>query len=641
MPANTNATTQIQTQQLRVMLHLFGTFLGGALIVNSFILNVSSSQWQEISSICAFLGAIMLGAPVVWRAAYNVMSGNHKMTELAALAVVASFSLGEYQTAGLVAFFMLLAELLQSRTALGARAAIEELIRLAPQEACRITPAGKEEKILVRDLNKEDMVRVRPGENIPADGEVIRGHSAVRQAEITGESLPVEKSPGSEVFAGTNNLTGVLEVKVLRAGEDTTLGKVKQLIMHAEITKLPIMQIIDKHIEWYTPTILMLAGLILFFSRDMERAVTALVVTCPSALILATPTALVAALSCAARLGILIKDVAHLEIASELNSVVFDKTGTLTTGQLSVTRLAPGKDVDPAHLLEVAASTEQFSNHPLARAVVEVAEKAGIAFSEPREVKEIPGKGIQARLQQNQVLVGNEKWLREEAVDFTNFDPEDLAGASDYSTIYIAENSKCLGWIGLEDKTRDEARKATDELKELGCRHITMLTGDRWNVARRVGDELGCTDVQAECLPETKLQLVEQQKKSGFQVMVVGDGVNDAPALACGDLGVAMGAAGNDIAINSADIALLSNKLDRLPFLMKLARKTRLIINQNLIFGILFITGGLCLSGFGLLSPVIAAILHNIGAFVIIFNSARLVRFGEDLVPHQNEALNE
>lgn len=624
---------ETQTQQVKVMLRLFGTFLGGALIINSFLLQAFFSHSDMIAAICACLGAIVLGMPLVRHAISSITTGSLKMTELAALAVFSSFALGEYQTAGLVAFFMLLAELLQSRTALGARAAIEGLIRLAPQEACRITEDGKEQRLLAKDLTPGDTVRIRPGENIPADGEVLEGHSAVRQAEITGESLPVEKAPGSEVFAGTSNLTGVLEIRVLRAGEDTTLGKVKQLILKAESTRLPIMQIIDSHVGWYTPTIVMLAGLILFFSRDMHRAITALVVTCPSALILATPTALVAALSCAARLGILVKDVGHLESAARIDTVVFDKTGTLTTGELSVTRMAPGNSVDPSYLLQIASSAEQFSNHPMARAVVEIARQAELKLTEPTEVKELPGKGVRARIQQKLVLVGNESWLREEGVDFSRLLPEDIESAREYSTLFVAENNKCLGWLGLEDKTRSEARKATEDLKSLGCHQIVMLTGDRWNVARRVAKELGCTEVKAECLPESKLELVEGRKQAGYQVMVVGDGVNDAPALASGDLGVAMGAAGSDVAINSASIALLNNRLDRLPFLIRLARKTRNIIYQNLIFGALFIAGGLTLSGFGLLTPVVGAILHNIGAFVIIFNSARLVRYGEDLTP--------
>ncbi len=625
---------QIETQQSRILWQLFGTFLGAAFIVNSFLINMVFSEGQDIAVLCAFLGSGMLALPIFYEALQSLRKGSVRMIELAALAILASFAIHQYQTAGLIAFFMLLADQLQSRTALGARAAIEELIQLAPQEAYRITSEGKEELILVKDLKPNDVVRVRPGENIPCDGEVIHGNSAVRQAEITGESLPVEKSLGSEVFAGTSNITGVLEIKVTRIGEQTTLGKVKDLILKAENTRTPLMRIMDKHVGWYTPTILMLAALILFFSRDINRAITALVVTCPSALILATPTALVAALSCAARLGILIKDVSYLEVASNINAVIFDKTGTLTTGNLTVTRLTPGKGTDPAHLLELAASAEQFSNHPVARAVVEVARKANLSLIEPGEFKEITGKGVRARIRQNIVLVGRETWLREEAVNFGSLKPNEIDLAAEYSALYISENGKCLGWIGLEDKSRPEAKACTEDLKKLGCRQITMVTGDRWAVARKVSEELGCTNVHAECLPENKLQMVEDMKAAGYRVLVVGDGVNDAPALAAGHLSVAMGAAGNDIAIGSAAIALLNNSLDRLPFLIQLAKRTKTIIMQNLIFGVLFITVGLTLSGFGLLTPVIAAIFHNIGAFVIIFNSARLVRFGEHLDPH-------
>lgn len=612
------------------MLQLFGTFLGGALILNSYILQTFFNNSIDIATLCSFSGAILLGFPIIARSVKSLKTGNVKMMELAALAIIAAFSLQEYQTAGLVAFFMLLAEQLQSRTALGARAAIENLIRLAPQEACRLIK-GKEERILISALKKDDIVRVRPGENIPVDGEVIKGHSAVRQADITGESLPVDKEPGNEVFAGTNNLTGVLEIKVTKIGDQTTLGKVKEFILQAESTRLPLMRLIDHHVGWYTPTILMIAGLILFFSRDIYRTITALVVTCPSALILATPTALVAALSCAARLGILIKDVGHLETATQIDAVVFDKTGTLTTGNLTVTRLAPGLNVEPAHMLELAASVEQFSNHPIAKAVVEIAKQASISFKNAENIQEVPGKGLVATVNNKKILLGRETWLKSEKVDFSGIKSSDLEVASQYSTLFISEDGKCLGWIGLEDKTKPDARACTDTLRSLGVRQIVMLTGDRWAVAKKVSDELGCNSVQAECLPETKLHLVEEMKKQGYKVIVVGDGVNDAPALATGDLGIAMGAAGSDVAIGSASITLLNDNLDRLPFLLRLAHKTQWIIYENLILGALFIICGLTLSGFGILTPVIGAILHNVGAFVIIFNSARIVRFGEDM----------
>ncbi len=622
----------IENQQGKVMSNLFTTFLGGSLILNSFILKWVLQTPSSIASLSAFLGAIFLSAPILSVSFRAVMVGKLHMNELASLAILASFSLGEYETAGIVAFFMLIADILETRTALGARHAIEGLIRLAPNEACRINSEGNEEKVLVSALRPGDIVRIRPGENITADGAVVKGESTVRQAEITGESLPVEKYLESEVFAGTNNLTGLLEIRVTKAGEDTTLGKVKDLILKAESTKSPLMKLIDRHVGWYTPTIIMLAGMILYFSRDMNRAITALVVTCPSALILATPTAMVAALSCAARLGILIKDVTYLEEAATINSVVFDKTGTLTTGTLSVTRLTPAHNVEPTELLTLAASIEQFSNHPTARAIVALAKEAQVTLSEGENMQEIAGKGVQGKINDHQILVGREKWLLEQKCRFGSFEKEDMRETENYSVVYIARDLECIGWIGLEDTTRSEASNATKELRELGCQNITMLTGDRWEVARRVAKGLGCSDVHAECLPETKLQLVEAMKAKGYRVAVVGDGVNDAPALASGNIGIAMGAGGNDIAIHSASIALLNNNLNLLPFLVRLSRRTKSIINQNLLFGLIFIVGGLTLSGLGFLTPILAAILHTLADFIILFNSARLVRFGEDLI---------
>ena len=270
-----------------------------------------------------------------------------------------------------------------------------------------------------------------------------------------------------------------------------------------------------------------------------------------------------------------------------------------------------------------------------------VAREAEIELAEPGEFREAAGRGVRARLNGAIVLVGRETWLREEGVDMAGISAGEASKMEGFSTLFVARDGQCIGWIGLEDKTRPDARHATEDLKTLGIRRLTMVTGDRWSVARKVAAELGCTDVEAECLPERKLELVNDIKENGYRVAVVGDGVNDAPALAAGDIGVAMGAAGSDVAINSASIALLSNDLERLPFLIRLSRKARRVVNQNLAFGGVFIVGGLILSGFGYLSPIVAAVLHNVGSFIVIFNSARLVRFGEHLAPHVADDADE
>ncbi len=632
----------VEKQTGRASLLILGILGGGILLINSYIADwvfadqtvydpVTGKAYNFYSDTLALLGTLLLGIPIIVHAAKHLLHGHMHMDELVALAVIAAIATANYKAAGAVAFFLLLANLVETRTALGARASIEDLVRLSPKKAHRISAEGLEELIDPRELRAGDVVRVRPGDNIPADGVVIEGQSSVNQANITGESLPVDKALGDEVFSGTNNLAGGIDVRVTRAGADTTLGKVQKLILEAEKTRIPIMRMIDRYAGWYTPTILMLAGAVLFFSRDMNRAVTMLVVACPCALVLAVPTAMVAALSCAARLGIYVKDVSNIELAKNVTAFVFDKTGTLTTGELSVTRILPAPGVDGADLLAAAASAEQLSKHPVARAVVAVAAKAKVTLSPTSQFEEISGCGVRAKVDGDTVLVGRSTWLDEQGISLDAMKDPKYAEPEGLSTLHVVREGKLLGWVGLEDRTRDEARQAMQELRSLGLKELVMVTGDRWSVARRVARDMGCTEVQAEVLPADKLELVGALRRQGHCVAVVGDGVNDAPALAAGDLSIAMGAAGSDVAINSASIALLNIDLRRLPFLMRLSRKTTNVIHQNLLLGVGFIVALIILAGLGVISPVLGAVLHMLTASAVIFNSARLVRFGEEL----------
>ncbi len=618
-------------QQLRVSVALLATLAGGVLLINSSVARFFYGRASDQGQFLAMAAAILLGAPIVWHAVKSLLKKEMHMDELVALAILAAFTTGKYAAAGVIAFFMLLSELIESRTALGARASIESLIKLTPTKANLLDAAGREKQVQVSSLAAGDVVRVRPGDNIPADGEVIRGTSSVNEATITGESLPVDKVPGMQVFAGTSNLTGVLDIRVTKAGKDTTLGKVQSLIMQAEQTKIPIMRIIDRYVRWYTPTILMIAGIVLFFTSDINRAITILVISCPCALILATPTAMVAALSASARLGVLIKNVADLEIAGKITALVFDKTGTVTTGRLYVTKLTPAEGVEPAELLATAAAAEYMSKHPAARAIQNLAKQAKLTPAGAEDFKEIPGKGVIAKVDSATVIVGRDTFLKENGIDTGNVPNPALAETQGFSTLYVAKDSKCIGWIGLQDKTRPEARQAFEQLRKVGIKRTTMLTGDRDEVANRVAAELGCTDYKAHCLPQDKLAIVEQLKKDGHTVAVVGDGINDAPALAAGDLGIAMGAAGSDVAINSASIALMSDDLNRLAFLVRLSRRTRSIIAANLTIGIIFIVLGVAAAAIGWLPAVYAAFLHFLGSLIVVFNSARLVRSGEEL----------
>jgi Cd2+/Zn2+-exporting ATPase len=621
------------------VVHLWQTITGVVFVLNAYVVDWLFQQGSTVASASAFIGAIILGYPIVVTAIKDLRRGRLSINELVAIAVLAAFASEDYKTAGIVAFFMLTGEIIETRTAEGARDSIESLIKLTPTKARRIKKDGSEEEIAASELAVGDVVRIRPGDNVAADGIIISGQGSFNQATITGESLPADKKSGDEVFAGTQNLTGVLEIKVTRAGEDTTLGRVRELIIAAEKTKLPIQKIVDQYMGFYTPLVLVIGALVWAFTHDLNRVIAVFVVSCPCAFILATPTAMVAALSAAARLGILIKNVADIELAAKINAFVFDKTGTLTTGQLAVSRLAPIGETKPAELLLLAASAEKYSNHPTAKALATLAGEAGVPLAAPNDFSETAGRGVKAEINGAKILVGRAQWLKDNGVTEPFLKSVDLNEAEGWSLIFVAQNGKCVGWVGMQDKTRAEAKEALAELREAGVRRIAMVSGDRQVVATRVAAEIGCEEAQGDCLPQNKVEFVRAMKLKGYKVAVIGDGVNDAPALAAGDIGIAMGAAGSEVAIHSATIALMNNDLRRLPFLVKLSRSTRAVINQNFAFGVCFIIVGLSASAFGYIGPITAAILHVIGTLIVIFNSARLVRKGEELEHFQPEVI--
>jgi len=610
------------------------TLVGLILIINSFIIEWFTANGKTMADLSAGAGALVLGWPIVWVAVKDLKKGTLSTNELVALAVLASFASGHYQEAGVVSFFMILGQIIETRTAEGARLSIESLIKLTPTKARRLVN-GKEEEVAVHELANGDVIRVRPGDNVAADGQIISGEGSINQANITGESLPVDKKPGDQAFAGTINLTGVLEIKVTRASTDSTLNRVRELILAAEKTKLPIMRIVDQYMGFYTPLVLVIGALVWAFTGELSRVIAVFIVACPCAFVLATPTAMVAALSAAARLGILIKNVADIELAAKINAFVFDKTGTLTTGKLAVSRLAPMSGTAPAELLRIAASAEQFSNHPTAKALTALAQEAGVPLSDPKNFAETAGRGVKANVDGTVVLVGRAQWLKDNGVTGDILGSVDVNETEGYSLLFVARNGACIGWVGLQDETRHEAKEALHDLRDIGVRRVAMVSGDRQPVAARVAKEIGCEEVVAECLPQNKVEYVKAIRAKGYRVAVVGDGVNDAPALAAGDLGIAMGAAGSEVAIHSATIALMNNDLRRLPFLVRLSRMTRSVINQNFLFGVVFVIGGLVLAALKYINPVVAALMHVAGSLIVVFNSARLVRQGEELEPFQ------
>jgi Zn2+/Cd2+-exporting ATPase len=642
-----------KTRRGRMLRWQIGAALvGGTLLICSVI---AQFLWQKelYPALPAALAMLMLGAPLVVSALQDLLRGEAGMNALVALAVIGAAATGKYQESAAIAFFMIVSGLIEKRTAIGAEASIESLIKLSPTKACRLREGGGEEMVEAKDLRPGDLVRVRPGDNIPADGRIAGGTSTVNQASITGESLPVDKIAGDEVFGGTINLTGAMDIEVTKAGADTLLGKVKDLILQAERTKTPIMRLVDQYAAWYTPTVLMLVGVVLFFAlrsdpdTAFDRAIAMLVIACPSALILATPTAMVAGLSAAARLGVLIKSVVTLEAARNLTAIVFDKTGTLTTGVLQVTRLAPQPGVEPGELLKLAACAEQDSRHPVARAVTEMARRAKLRLSRPTQFHEVAGKGVDAEIDGIRVLVGRASWLSDpaaglDAASIAAIDEIQRSSEADgLSVLYVVKEGRLAGWIGLEDNARPEAAEAVDRLRDMGMKRLVILTGDRKSVAKRVAEQMHFSEFKAEVLPHEKLEMVDELKAKGYRVAVIGDGVNDAPALAAGDISIAMGAAGSDVAIHSASIALLNSNLNRIPFLVDLSRRTIAVIRQNMIIGGLFIVVFMSLAGAGYVSPVTAAFLHIVSGLIVIFNSARLVRSGEEIEQAEAERLAE
>lgn len=490
--ANKGSSKASRTDLTRLGIALFG----GILVLNSYLSKFffNDAIGDVARDLSAFIGALMLGIPIFWEAARNLCHGRVRMNELVALALIAAFAQQDYRTAGAVAFFMLITVTIEKRTAIGAEAAIEAVVRLTPRTA-RLLRNGQEKEIdAFNDLQPGDICRVRPGENFPADGVILSGISSVNQASITGESLPVDKNISDEVFAGTQNLTGLIEFKVSRVGTDTTLGKVRSLIADAGQSKLPIMRVLDKYIGYYTPVILMIAALAWFITQDIDRVIAVLVMAVPAALVIAYPSAVIAAISAAARLGILIKDVSHIELAARIKAVIFDKTGTLTEGKLEVARLQPVDGVELADLLQVAINVEHHSNHPTAEALKKLAVKAGVAHEPVDSYEEVPGRGVRASLNGEFCMVGRAVWIAEAGISTDALQASlDASEDEGMSIVCVARGANVMGWIGLRDAIRAASQETVAQLRELGVERCCMVTGDNERVAHAVAAKLGIT----------------------------------------------------------------------------------------------------------------------------------------------------
>lgn len=623
--------------------------IGGVLALVALIADQAGITNPLVAALPAAIAAVLLGSHLFLAAFREVMDKRVSSSSLAALAILAAMAVGNYGTAAFLAFILLVADQIVRRTASGAQRAIEQLVKLTPTEA-RIVENGIERTVPVAQVAVGMTVRVRPGENLPVDGRVLTGQSSVNQASLTGEAMPVEVQTGSDVYAGTTNLTGAVDVQVTAAGADTTIGKVSNLIREAESTRTPRQLLIEQVAKFYVPVAIAVAAIVFFFNarspdaaiRDTAalKAVTVLVVTCPTALLLSSPSAMVAAFAAAARLGVMVKRTEFLESAATVDAVVMDKTGTLTTGRFEVSRLAPAEGVEGAELLKAAAAAEARSNHPLALSILRTAQQARISVDPGGEYEEVHGAGVKARTSLGTLIAGRGNWIKSQTPAAASQVASVEARIEGMSGVHVVKDGRYLGAVGLEDKVRPNGKAVVERLREIGVRSVAIFTGDRLSVGKRVGLATGVDMVEAECLPEEKHELVKQLNADGYRVMMVGDGINDGPALAEADVGVAMGLSGSDIAANSAGVALMTDELNRLPFLIELARRTKMIVGQNIAVSVLMAIVGLGLAASGVFIEVggaslgvgAAALLHFLPDVFVIGNSFRLFRFGEDFL---------
>lgn len=595
----------------------------GLLGLGTLLIRLEPDQWQ-IGELCRGLAAGIVGIPTLLSGIRGVVTGDTRRStdQLVAIAVLASAATGDFVTATLIPLFLEIGRTFEERSSLGARATIEGIRALGARQAVKWTN-GVEEKIDPNRLKPGDEILVRPGERIAVDGTVLEGRAAVDQSAITGESLHEDVGPGSPVFAGAVALDGLLRIQVRGAGADTVLGRVVQLLAEVERTTVPVLRLFEQRAGVWLPLVLTLAGTTLFFTRDLSRAIAMLVVAAPTALVVAGPAAVVAAMSVATRLRILIKSADFFERASDVDTLILDKTGTVTVGAPVVTEIRLVDAQSEEQLLAVAASCGFGSLHPVSRAVVAEALRRGISSIPPKDLQERPGLGVVAMVGGFQAILGRRALLIDLGV---------VPGAGDeggVSQVWVAHGGRCLGSFILRDQPRAEAREALDEMRALGIGRLILLTGDRAAAARAVGDALGMDKVVAEVLPAEKLDVVREEQAAGRTVMMVGDGVNDALALGGSDVGVAIGAELNEVALGGADVALLGTDLGRLPRLIGLADITRRVIGQNvwLAFGLSVVL--LALAACGVLDPLKGALAQSVAVLIVVANSARILHFAD------------
>jgi len=573
-----------------------------------------------------YLAAALVGSVYIWWSAIQGIRQRDFTADIpVSFATAAALIIGQYSAAAVVAVLLLLGGMLEEFVSARAGNALDSLAKLLPDRVT-VRRDGEDREVPLEEVRSADLVLIRSGDRIPVDGVVALGTASINQAAITGESMAVEKQPGDPVFAGSLNELGALEVRTTKVGEETTLGQIRRMVEEAQTQKAPIERILNRYAKFYTPAALLLGALVWWWSGDILRAITILIVFCPCVMVLATPTALVASIGNAALRGSLVKKGATIEALAKVTAVAFDKTGTLTSGQPKLTTLDPLGPMTETELLRLAAIAEKLSEHPLGRAVAQAAIAREIVVPDPEEFTVLPGLGVRARIEGGEVIIGRPRLLSEQGITVdanVQARARNLA-AEGRTVILVAHDRRVVGMLVLEDALRPEASQVITRLKKLGI-HTVLVTGDNTATAERIAGALGISEMHAEVLPAQKVEIVKQLQAQGFNVAFVGDGVNDGPALATANVGVAMGLGGTDVAIETAEIALLSDDLSKLPHLSSLSRRAMRAIKQNLIFSLSVLAIALGLAIPGILAPVTGALLHELSSIPVIANSARLI----------------
>lgn len=605
----------------RLTILLVGIFVGvlGIVVVGEWM-GLFEILNKQIPFIIGLALVLVGGYPVflnVMRATLNRQIISHT---LMTIGVVAALAVGEWVTAAIVVVFMRVGEYVENFTTESARRAVKELTAMAPQTA-RVERDGAEQEIPVSQVRGDEIVIVRPGEKIPVDGEIISGQATVDQAALTGESMPVEVAAGMKVFAATIAKLGSLRIRTERTGTETTFGRVIKMVEEAEANRAEVQRFADKFSAWYLPIVAGLAVLTFLFSRNPLSTAAVLLVACSCSIALATPVAMLASIGASAKRGLLIKGGKYLEILAKADVLLVDKTGTLTLGQPQITDVVLLTDISRADALSLAASAERYSEHPLAEAVRSLAQAEGCQTKDVEDFRAFPGQGVQAQVESHKVVIGNRRLL----LSAKNLEQSKELEAQGKTLLFLELDGMLAAIFGATDTLRSEVPAALEEARTLGIRQVELLTGDNERTAASLAEKLGIS-YRAGLLPEDKIAIVKEYQSQGHIVVMVGDGVNDAPALAQADVGIAMGAAGTDVAIEAAHITLMREDWSLIPETLKIAQRTMGVVKMNLGFTAVYNVVGLALAAFGFLPPVLAAAAQSLPDIGIMGNSARLIR---------------